>query len=184
MKLHWARFNHFLVVGLLCVLAWGCNSPGAGGGKKEQGRKSDATSLAVFQEASADGRGGGTPVPISREQRVPVYIERAPILDDGVVQEAAVVEVYDGFAIQVRFTFHGTLALQAATATKRGSRLAIWARWTEERWLAAPLIARTIDDGILTFTPDATRQEAERIVRGLNNMAEKLGNKPKPKKKQ
>ena len=53
---------------------------------------------------------------------------------------------------------------------------------TEARWLAAPRISQRIKDGVLVFTPDATREEAERIVRGLNNVAIKLGNKPKPAK--
>jgi hypothetical protein len=34
-------------------------------------------------------------------------------------------------------------------------------------------------DGTLTFTPDATREETERIVRGLNNVAIRAGNKSK-----
>ena len=42
-----------------------------------------------------------------------------------------------------------------------------------------PRIATRITDGVLAFTPDATRAEAERIVRGLNNAAIKSGNQPK-----
>ena len=34
---------------------------------------------------------------------------------------------------------------------------------------------RTITNGVLIFTPDATREEAERIVLGINNAAEELG---------
>ena len=45
------------------------------------------------------------------------------------------------------------------------------------------MIAQRIPDGYFTFTPDATRAEAQRIVRGLNNVAAKLGNAPKSKKK-
>jgi hypothetical protein len=40
------------------------------------------------------------------------------------------------------------------------------------RWLAAPRITGRIADGRLEFTPDATRDEAERIVHGLNRVAE------------
>jgi hypothetical protein len=32
------------------------------------------------------------------------------------------------------------------------------------------------------FTPDLSREEADRLVRGLNNVAIKLENQPKPKK--
>jgi hypothetical protein len=34
------------------------------------------------------------------------------------------------------------------------------------------LIRQRIADGVLVFTPDATRAEAERIVSGLNRVAE------------
>ena len=45
-------------------------------------------------------------------------------------------------------------------------------------WLAAPLIRRPIADGVLTFTPDASREEAEKIVKGLNNVTEKIKKDP------
>jgi hypothetical protein len=41
------------------------------------------------------------------------------------------------------------------------------------RWLAAPVISHRIGDGVLVFTPDATREEAEEIALGLNNVAKK-----------
>ena len=44
-------------------------------------------------------------------------------------------------------------------------------RFGELRWLAAPILQQRIRDGLLVFTPDATREEAERIVRGLKNVA-------------
>ena len=43
----------------------------------------------------------------------------------------------------------------------------------EGRWLAAPRINKRIADGVLVFTPDATREEAEQIALGLNNLAQK-----------
>jgi hypothetical protein len=44
----------------------------------------------------------------------------------------------------------------------------------DPRWLAAPQITKHLSAGVFTFTPDATREEAERIVTGLNNVAEKV----------
>ena len=38
-------------------------------------------------------------------------------------------------------------------------------------WLAAPMTNKRISDGVLVFTPDASREEADRIVLGLNNVA-------------
>ena len=42
------------------------------------------------------------------------------------------------------------------------------------RWLAAPLVQTHITDGLLVFTPDATREEADQIAAGLNTVAKKL----------
>ena len=42
------------------------------------------------------------------------------------------------------------------------------------RWLAAPVISHRISDGVLVFTPDATREEAEEIALGLNNVSKKV----------
>ena len=39
------------------------------------------------------------------------------------------------------------------------------------------MITKVISNGRFVFAPDATREEAERIVRGLNNMAKKLKTK-------
>ena len=40
------------------------------------------------------------------------------------------------------------------------------------RWLAAPLITHRIGDGVLAFTPDMSRAEADQFVLGLNNVAQ------------
>ena len=39
-----------------------------------------------------------------------------------------------------------------------------------DRWIAALLITRRIADGLLTFTPDASREEADAMVLGWNNV--------------
>jgi len=83
------------------------------------------------------------------------------------------------------FTAHGRLVLEQVTTEHRGARLAVYGVFPAGRWLAAPVVSTRITNGVLVFTPDATRDEAERLVRGLNNMAVRLGNKPKasaPKK--
>jgi hypothetical protein len=42
------------------------------------------------------------------------------------------------------------------------------------RWIAAPLLSGRISTGLFAFTPDTTREEADRIARGLNNVAEQV----------
>jgi len=49
--------------------------------------------------------------------------------------------------------------------------------------LAAPLIQRRISDGVLSFTPDATRADTDEIALGLNNEAVKHGKLEKTKSK-
>jgi len=41
------------------------------------------------------------------------------------------------------------------------------------RWLAVPSITQRINDGVLTFTPDCSREEADELVAGLNVVAKK-----------
>ena len=71
----------------------------------------------------------------------------------------------------------GTALLEQCTTRNRGRRIAIFSQFGEKmkdyRWLAAPVISRRITDGVLVFTPDATREEAEEIAAGLNNVAKK-----------
>ncbi|MGA9450667.1 MAG: hypothetical protein WBW41_04895 [Verrucomicrobiia bacterium] len=43
----------------------------------------------------------------------------------------------------------------------------------DSRWLAAPLITRRIANGVLAFTPDCSRAEADQLVLGLNQVAAK-----------
>ena len=80
----------------------------------------------------------------------------------------------------------GAWTLENYTATNPRRHYAIFAQWGEKgvntRWLAAPLITYRITDGVLSFTPDATKEECEEIVMGLRNVARVEGNLPKETK--
>ena len=95
------------------------------------------------------------------------------------VVEPAVVDTRDGgFAIRVQYDRHGTLVLDSVTTQYRGRRIAIFSQYgsgklERSRWLAAPY-GSPITDGVLLFTPSATREESEEIVLGLNNIAKKV----------
>lgn len=170
------RFNCILVTALL--LAGGgvaCRSP------EEKRAAAEASTLRLYLETDFDTTGEKTAVvPVYRAAPVLLRIAREPFLDEGHIVDARVVDTVGGFAIAVRYDFHGTLVLDTVSSTYRGQRVAIHSTFTEGRWLAAPKLSAPIRDGLLVFTPDATRAEAERIVRGLNNVAVKLGNRPKP----
>jgi preprotein translocase subunit SecD len=90
------------------------------------------------------------------------------------VSRAQVVEDAGGFTLQIRFDRLGTQILENHTASRPGSRLAIFSEFGERlekaRWLAAPVIRHRISDGLLVFTPDADREEAGQIALGLNNL--------------
>jgi hypothetical protein len=78
-----------------------------------------------------------------------------------------------GFQVMIQFDRQGTWLLEQYSVAARGKRVAIFSQFGEARWLAAPVLARRIADGLFVFTPDATRAEAERIVRGLVTVAKK-----------
>ena len=177
MILRLLRFNIYLLLAALLLGVTGCKS------SEEKAKDKEASSLRLFIETEFDSTGTKTAVvPVFRASPILVRITKEPVLDEGHLEDARVVDAVGGYAIQVKYDFRGTLTLDSVTSTSRGRRLVIYSMFTEGRWLAAPKITTSIKDGVLTFTPDATREEAERIVRGLNNVAIELGNKAKPGK--
>jgi len=173
MKLRLDRFKHYLLVCLLGLLA-GCASSQPGAKEKQE------SVLQLFLEADFDEGDRTAVITVCRATPVAVRIHKTPFLDNSELVEAALVDAIGGFVLQLRFTSHGALVLEQATIAHRGGRLVIYAMFPNGRWLAAPMFPTRISDGVLTFTPDATREEAERLVRGLNNVAVRLKNKPKP----
>jgi hypothetical protein len=162
-------FNTYLVVALLGTLcAAGC---------KSLGKKKEASTLRLHLEVTPDGTDKNGPVPIYRDNPVYVNVEKEPFLNEGRITKAAVVDVMGGFAIFVQFDRRGAWLLEQYSTANKGRRVAIMSQFGEVRWLAAPVMTKRITDGTLVFTPDATREESERIVRGLNNVAKELQEK-------
>ena len=165
-------FNIYLLLFFLALVP-GCSTTGG----KKQGK--DASTLRLHLEVHADGTPHNTSVPIYRERPVLVNINREPFLTEADIDSAAVVNVVGGFAIQVQFNRHGTLILDNVSSVNRGRRVVIQSQFTEPRWLAAPVMTRRLTDGVLVFTPDATQEETDRIVRGLNNLVAALKKRAK-----
>jgi hypothetical protein len=161
-------FNFFLVLAVAAVLT-SCMT-------EERKRKRDYSNIRVHIEADAgDGSSGIT---VHRSAPMQMNVEREPILDEHYVEAAAVVDQPgDTYAIEIKFNRRGSWILERTTVTHRGRRFAIFSYFGQDRWLAAPVITGKNSSGVLRFTPDATREEAERIVRGLNNVARKLERK-------
>ena len=164
-------FRGALGVALLC----GCQNV-------ETWQKKPFSTLGVHLEANRDTPERNELVPISRDHPLMVNVEKSPFLDQGHVKEASIIDVRGGFALRLQFDRRGTWLLEQYSTANLGKHFAIFsqfpsppdAKLNQGRWLAAPRINQRISNGVLTFTPDATREEADQIVLGLNNVAKQL----------
>lgn len=176
MMIRWKRFNIYLFVALAVVLACGCQTA-------ESLRKKQLATLHLHIQAPPDPAGMTQQIPVYREHPMMLRVSREPFLTEANVKEAKVLDAVGGFVLSIQFDRQGTWLLEQYTGANLGRHLAIFSQFVmppEEklnagRWLAAPKINTRIGDGLLVFTPDATRQEAEQIALGLNNVARKLG---------
>jgi len=154
---------------LAAFLAWG----GGGCETTSTAKKGkEAATLRLHLEVNSDGSARNATASVFREKPFLVTINREPFLTEIDLESAEIVkaDAYGGFAIRAQFNRHGALLLENVTTVNRGRRVAIHSQFTESRWLAAPLIRQRITDGTMVFTPDATEEEARRIVRGLTNL--------------
>lgn len=165
---HPRQFNPYLALLLACLALAGCQTAGT------RARKEIST-LRVHLEVRPEPTGQTETVTVFRESPVELTVERSPFLTEVHVESAKLVDAFGVPTIQVQLNRSGTWLLEQYTTAHRGRRMAIFSQFGERpeqaRWLAAPLIRHRIADGFLVFTPDASREEAERIVRGLNNLA-------------
>jgi preprotein translocase subunit SecD len=172
MKIRWNRFNIYLVVTLAAVAVCGCRTSGDINPKKL------LSTLRLHLEVSRDGTKANEPVPVYRAQPVMINVEKAPFLTEANVAEAKVIDGVGGFALSIRFDRPGSALFEEYTTANHGRRIVVFSQFGDKikdyRWLAAPVITRRITDGVFTFTPDATREEAEEIAFGLNNVAKKV----------
>ena len=137
-------------------------------------KKKEATEMRLFIEATPDNTGRNAPITVGRQDPFVINVENQSFLDEASIKQAWVVDSMGGFQIMLQFDRRGTWLLEQYSVANRGRRIAIVANFGQRRWLGAPVVANPIKDGLLTFTPDASREEAERIVRGLNEVAKQL----------
>ncbi len=167
------RFNLFLVLTL--VVLCGCQT-------EEGKRKRQISSLEIHLEADRDKPDLNEVVSISRDHPIPVSIQKTPFLTQAFIDKAEIVDVMGGFAIRIHFARQGAWLLEQYSTANRGKHFAIFSKFVVPpgdklnagRWIAAPKITQRIADGTLTFTPDASREEADQIVLGLKNIARQL----------
>ncbi len=165
MKIIGAWFNFILVLALAAAV-YGCGSVPGSKVKKWK----DPTVLRFHLEMNPDGTDKVGPVAIGRSAPFVINVQKESFLTEFEITEAAVVDdSLGGFNLRVQFNRRGTWLLEQYTTANKGSRVAILCQYeTNAWWLAAPIIEKRIANGAFSFTPDASRTEAERIVRGLN----------------
>ena len=189
----WLRsFNIYLwAAGMM--LACGC-------GSNSLSMNKDYTLLKVFLEG---GKDDGALVKVGRD-KIPIYVEANPILTEDDLSVAKIEDDPDGtYGIELTFNDHGSLVLDMNTAANRGRKhLVFFCQLRPRRsstepqdadasskekgnpgqpgfspWLSAMPIRAALTKGSVRFTPDVSYQEAQQIVRGLNNMVSEI-NKP------
>ncbi len=177
MMIRLQRFNLYLAMTVAVAAVCGCRTSSSSSSSEEKPKKLLST-LRLYLETSRGGTQPNDSVPIYRKKPVMVTIEKVPFLTEGQVAEAQVVDVGGDFALRIKFDHSGTTLFEEYTTANRGKRIAVFSQFgehiTNSRWLAAPSISRRVTDGVFTFTPDATRAEAEEIALGLNNVSKKV----------
>ncbi|MFM2082495.1 MAG: hypothetical protein RL380_1186 [Verrucomicrobiota bacterium] len=158
------RAFHFNII-LLAV----CLAGGVAGCATMGGRDKEMSSVELYQEVNLDGTTFSQAVAVGRVAPVAVNIESSPFADERDVESVALVEELGGFAVRLALNRHGTMVLENLTRSNPNRRVVVFGDFNEKRWLAAPRLSRPIGNGVLVFTPDASRAEAERFVRGLSN---------------
>jgi preprotein translocase subunit SecD len=140
--------------------------------KEERKHRKEVVTLRIHLEVPPDRSGRSGPVTVLRHAPMQVNIEKDGIVDESYLVEAKLIPTPGGPEIELQFDTQGRTALENYTAANRGRRLAVYTDFGEEhRWIAAPVITRLLSNGTFRFTPDASQEEAERIVNGLNRVA-------------
>lgn len=173
-----SRFNIYLLLCSVLVTLTGCQTT-------ESKRLHQLATVRLHLESNVEVANHTEVVSICRAAPMAVNVIKTPFLNESVLASASIIEEHGGFALKLEFNKLGQTILEQYSAVNPNRRFAIRSQFGVEpnvvdRWLAAPRIPRRIKDGVLIFTPDATLAEAEQIVLGLNNHAEKSGEKMKP----
>lgn len=183
-----ARFNRILrSIAVVLLLATGCESTNT---SKKADPDKDAVATIRFHIEVDDRSSGFQTISVVRSSPVQLKVEKEAAIDERDVKSARIIESNGSFLIGIEFNLHGRMVLEMSSVAHLGRRLAIQSIWStgketpNSRWLAAPQMTMALRDGSVAFTPDASREEARKIVVGLNHIAVKLKNQPKPGKEE
>ena len=173
MNFYVRRFNLYLLLVLAACTAGGCAWT-----KKKIDK---AGAIRIHIESAVVMPDKTEAIKLPRSEPIVINIDEDPIVTERNIIAATLLETPGGFSLRVKFDETGSWMIEQATAGNPGKHLVIFAQWgptiSEGRWLAAPVITRRIADGVITFTPDASREEALKLVEGLNHTAKLLNTK-------
>jgi preprotein translocase subunit SecD len=169
MNFYMRRFNTILQLIAVLALAAGCAT-----GKKED---KQLAALRLHIESGGNAPDNTQDVSVLRAEPLLVTIATEPVLTEANIVAAKLLETPGGFEVEIKFDETGGWILEQNSSACVGKHFAIFGQWGEKlkdgRWLAAPLINHRIADGTLVFSPDASREEAQQMVVGLNRVAKK-----------
>jgi hypothetical protein len=167
MKFRWGRFNLYLLATAVMLLT-ACETTSPSGSGSKSGTK-ELASIRIHLETHADPiLGSSRKITVGRENPQTFYVS-GPMLGELQLEGAQLWEGQPGqYAIHLKFDREGRHMLESLSLSYRGKRLAIMSQFPEPRWVGTVRLERHIADGTLLFRPDATREEAEHIVKGLN----------------
>ncbi len=160
---------YLLMAAVLVAVVSGCSSK-----KKEEEIKKQAV-IRLHLEVNPEVVRRSQEVAIIRSHPMIFNMSDDFILHEGYLDSAKLVETPEGgYAITLQYNQQGAWTLRNVTSVNIGKHVGVSCQfYPETRWLAAPVIDRPITNGVFSFTPDATREEARRIVDGLTFTVEK-----------
>ncbi len=169
MKIRPQAFNTYLLLAAM-LFAIGCGTP------EERKRKKEESSLRLHLETNADATGKSHPIQVIRSNPVVINVEDLGFIDERDIEKATIEDAPGSFSLRIELNDHGRRVLEMVTTANKGRHYAVFSQFPDPRWLGAPKITKRISDGVIIFTPDASREECERLVRGLANVIKKLKN--------
>lgn len=163
-RFHASNWNLAALLALLAAAA-GCASTPK---DKDKDEDKEIATIRLHFEVNPQVVRRNMEVSVLRAQPMKLFVAEEPLVHEGYLDRAEVVEE-DGIPrIRLKFDDAGRRLLETETAVNRGKRIAVGAQFPDIRWLAAPVITRINTNGVFAFTPDADMEECQRLVKGLN----------------
>jgi hypothetical protein len=149
-------------------------APEAEASEKKKDKPKAIERIRVHVESRRDLKERTLPAVVGRSNPSEYWIEKLPILNEIHLDRAVFHEELGGFAVELQFDSMGTKLLESHSSAAAGRHLVVATEIDgETRWLAAPLMRKRLGDGRLVFSPDASREETERMVKDLNAAVKK-----------